>query len=256
MRRVRLFGVALASAVLLAGCHSVETKDRHKKMEDLASIHTQLATNYMRRGQFDVAEQELEAALDLDSSNAAANFAMATLKNTLHRPDQAMAYYVKAVKRAPSDSPMRLEYGAFLCRQGEPKKAIKEIKGVLDTPSWRPNGQAWFRLGECYFVQKDETQAENALREALATNKNMAPALMLLARIKYDQKSYLSARAWVQRYLALGRPNPRILLLGVRTERALGDLKSANHYKGQLLELFPSSPEVRMVDHTGTHRGK
>ncbi len=242
----------MAAALLLAGCNTATMKENHKKTENLVSIHTQLATNYMRRGQFDVAEQELEAALALDDANAEANFAMATLQNTLRKPKKAMTYYRKAVKRAPTDSPMRLEYGAFLCHQGDPEKAVKEIRGVLDTPSYRQNGEAWFRLGECYFLQKDEAQAENALREALARNKNMAPALMLLARIKYDQKNYLSARAWVQRYLALGRPNPRILLLGVRTERALGDMNSANQYKGQLLELFPSSPEVRMVDHTGT----
>lgn len=254
---MRIVRVCLLSVmVALAGCNSVETKERQAKQASRISVHTQLATNYMRRGQFEVAEQELNKALALDSSSAEANFAMAVLQNSLRRYDKAMGYYRKAVRRAPSDSPMRLEYGAFLCRQGETKKALSEIKGVLDTPSYRPNGRAWFRLGECYFLQKEVTQAEKALREALARNKNLAPALMLLARIKYDQKNYLSARAYVQRYLAVDRPDPRILLLGVKTERALGDTTSANHYKGQLLELFPSSPEVRMVETTGTNLGR
>ena len=248
----KLFGLALACMVLaLAGCNTTRLNDSHEKKAERISVHTQLATNYMRRGQYEVAEKELNKALALDSSSAEANFVMATLKNTRHLDDEAARYYRKAAKHAPADSPIRLEYGAFLCRHGEPGKAISQIRGALDTPSYRPNGQAWFRLGECYFVQHDYAQAEKALREALTINKNMAPALMLLARIKYDQENYLSARAYVERYLALGRPNPRVLLLGAKIERALGDMTAADQYKGQLLELYPSSAEVRMIEQSG-----
>ncbi len=248
----KLYAMILVCAALaLSGCNTTRSSERQEQKAQRVEVHTQLATNYMRRGQFVVAEKELEKALALDPGSREANFAMATLKNSQHLDREAARYYRKAAKHAPTDSPIRLEYGAFLCRHGDPGKAIAQIRGVLDTPSYRPNGQAWFRLGECHFVQHDYAQAEKALRQTLSIDKNMAPALMLMARIKYDQKNYLSARAYVERYLALGRPNPRILLLGARTERALGDMKTASQYKGQLLELFPSSAEVRMLEQTG-----
>ena len=72
----------------------------------------------------------------------------------------------------------------------------------------------------------------------------MPDALYELADLSFKQRKYLHARAFVQRYLDVAKPNPQILWLGVRVERQLGDEAAAAGYAKQLKERFPTADET------------
>lgn len=254
MWRKPLTALILAIMLALSACTTVSVPEGEKAPAERAELHTQLAANYMRRGQFEIARQELEEALKIAPRDADANFAMATLLNSQRQPKKAAKYYRDAVRYAPDNGDMRLEYGAFLCRYGDRHEGEEEIAQVLKNPAFANQGQAWFRAGECHFNQGDNVRARDALEKSLRYNKRLPPALMLLALINFEQKNYMKTRAYVQRYLAASSPNPRILYLGMKTEQVLGAKDLALDYKGRLLEQFPDSAEVRMLDRAGNSK--
>ncbi len=66
-----------------------------------------------------------------------------------------------------------------------------------------------------------------------------------MADVSYQMNNYLQARAFLQRYGSVGAWDANSLLLGYRIESKLGDTKSANRYRQELLERFPDSSQAR-----------
>lgn len=65
-----------------------------------------------------------------------------------------------------------------------------------------------------------------------------------MARIAFDKKDYLKARAFLQRYAGSAQHTAETLWLAIRTEDALGNPASVRGYLVQLRERFPDSPET------------
>jgi type IV pilus assembly protein PilF len=55
----------------------------------------------------------------------------------------------------------------------------------------------------------------------------------------------LTARAFLQRYLAITAVSAPVLDLAIRVETQLGDERAATDYMNQLLRDFPDSAEAR-----------
>jgi len=88
-------------------------------------------------------------------------------------------------------------------------------------------------------------QTGKELRSVVYLNPRLEPALLNLAKIKYDDESYLSARAYIERYFAITKPQPAPLLLGYQIELKLNANDVADDYRTQILEQFPSSKEAK-----------
>jgi type IV pilus assembly protein PilF len=65
--------------------------------------------------------------------------------------------------------------------------------------------------------------------------------------LSFDQQNFLQARAYFQRYLAVGAQNPRTLWLGIRIEHALDDRDAVASYALQLKNKYPDSPEYGLL---------
>ena len=70
-------------------------------------------------------------------------------------------------------------------------------------------------------------------------------ALLQMADLEYQQTEYMSARAFLQRYMEVGRTSPATLWLGVRIERGLGNKAQAQHYAQRLKSEYPSAAQTK-----------
>jgi type IV pilus assembly protein PilF len=87
--------------------------------------------------------------------------------------------------------------------------------------------------------------AEKHFRQALAMSPRFAEALFQMADLEYEQKNYLSARAFLERYMEAGRTTPESLWLGVRIERGLGNTAVAYHYAQRLKSEYPNANQTK-----------
>jgi type IV pilus assembly protein PilF len=65
--------------------------------------------------------------------------------------------------------------------------------------------------------------------------------------LKYQAEDYLSARAFLQRYLSANIPSAGILYLGSRIEDLLDNDRGRVEFEDRLIKEFPTSPEARKV---------
>ena len=210
---------------------------------DKALIHAKLARGYLQQEQYAVAKTELDKALRLDRNHSESNYVMALLMLELKQYEEAEGYFAQAVRSNSANSAAAHDYGVFLCRIGQERKALEYFEIAVKNPLFDRSELSYMRAGEC-LARVGDTSAERYLREALKINPNLRPALYRLAQINYDRGQYLSARAYIERYFAITTPKPAALFLAYRIELKNGAHDVAAQYRIKLLDEFPGSTEA------------
>ena len=123
------------------------------------------------------------------------------------------------------------------------------LTSTIDTATWTLNATeqmtlktasdtlevAYANAGNCSLERGDLDKAEVFLRQSLEFDESFATALLSMADVSYLKGLYLRARAFLQRYETVGTLNEDSLFLGYRIESKLGDTKTADRYRTDLL---------------------
>jgi type IV pilus assembly protein PilF len=246
----------LALLALISGCASqgqVREQDTtgelgSEKRESPAKIYVEMGIAYLRDGQSAIALQKLKKAISVDPQNGEAHNVIAIIYERLGKQELAGEHYAKAVQLQPENPFIRNARGSYFCKQGQYKEADAEFASALGNPLYPTPWVAMTNAGLCAERSGDTVKAENYYRRALSANDQYFQALYQMAELSYLQGNYLSARAYLERYNAASDPTAGSLWLGVQIERRLGDIRKVRNYQDQLLEKFPDSPEVLLLN--------
>lgn len=256
MRLERWMGAALALA--LAGCVTTTTEEgslgrvphtsRSQEAQDAARVHTELGQQYMANGDLKTALEKLNRALQFDENYAPAHTVMAVLDERINRPEQAEQHYRRAVQLEPDKGMPNNNLGAFLCRIGKGAEALRYFDTALKDPFYQTPDVALTNKGICQLRMNDLAGAQASLRKALEANPNNGDALLHLAKALYLNNDAFRARAFIQRFDALGQPSADALKLGHDIETRLGNTDAAQTYRRRLQSQFPDSDQAHALD--------
>jgi len=233
-------------AALLAGCVTTETDQSGKgpDLKEAARINTQLGVDYMRKGELDLALEKLEKALKQDPDLAMAHSAVAFVYARKGDNERAEDHYKEALSLNDEDPFTLNNFGVFLCGQGKTEKADKYFMRAIKAKDYATPEAAWANAGVCARRVPDVDKAEADFREALKLNPQFPEALAQMAWLCLQKKDYLRARAFLQRFEAVGRPTAETLWIGAQTERKLGDMMAARSYERRLKTEFPDADQT------------
>lgn len=218
-------------------------------MKQASRDNVSLGIAYLRQGNRDAAMQKVQKAIQEDPDNAFAYSAEALIYNASDEPNKARDAFKIAMRKAPDDPEIENNYAGFLCQRGDPKGSLDYFLKAANNPQYSTPDQAYSNAGLCALLVPDQVLAEQYFRKALQLNPRQPEPLAQLAQMAYEQKKYLTARAFIERFGEL-LPNsrPDVLLLGVNNERALHNPQGAADYAKQLLKLYPTSPQAQQLD--------
>jgi len=239
-------GLVLMS-LLLGACGLLPDTRETMSNAEKAKLNLQMGARYLNMGMLDVAKEKLEAAVRLDSSNPETHNTLAAFYERIKKYEEANDSYQAAMKRDADSFSIKSNYGRFLCEQGQFEKGMALLQQSMESPM---NNRPWFALtnmGICYVKQNNSSRAEEYFRQALQTQPDYSPALQEMQRISYQNQQFMSARAFLERYLSVAKHTPETLWIAFQTERALGNSKVSEEYREQLLSLFPASKEAQQV---------
>ena len=116
MRRFGLGLVSLAGMALLA-CSDDPPKDAD--MRSTTELYVLKGVKYMESGRLDVAQQDLERAVELDDKNAEAHNALGVLFERLNRPEDAEKEYKRVLALDEDNYAAMNNFGRLECSQGK-----------------------------------------------------------------------------------------------------------------------------------------
>jgi type IV pilus assembly protein PilF len=250
MKKSEILLAITAAGLLLTGCVTTTTTtsaDNQADEENAAALNYQLGAQYLRNGNYERARDRLLLSIELDPKNAVAHYTLALVYENLDNMRLATESYEDAIRIAPRDFNVQNAYAVFLCKQRDFDSARKHFDRAIRVPENDNSYITMTNAGVCMMQKPDEALAEQYFRDALQRKGDYGEALIQLSLLKFTTEDYMSARAFLQRFLSTNSPSPGVLLLGVRIEEELGDDRARMDYSNQILREFPESPEARSI---------
>ena len=240
--------VTLLLIIVLASCSSIEKyKNEQAKNERLVETQVQLGVGYFEQGNYEVALEKLEKAIEVKPDYGPAHSAIALVYERMQKYDMADQHYREAIRLSPENGGIYNNYGVFLCNRNRPEEAEKYFLKAVKIPLYNTPELAYENAGACARRVPDTEKAEAYLNKALELNPQLPTALVNMAEIRFEQGSFLSSRGFLQRFESVSSHSAESLWLGIRIERKLGDKNAEANYKKQLQSKFPKSEQFRMM---------
>jgi type IV pilus assembly protein PilF len=241
---------------LLTACaHSTPGSKSEPAETSAAKLNMQLGIAYMQQGNFDVALDKLNKALERDGRLPEAHNAIALLYEGTGRPNLAEQHFQRAIELDANYTLAKLNYAQFLCTHGQPAAGEDRFLAIARNPpvgSTEPASttelaaKAYTGAAVCALAT-DRRRADNYLRQALALKPDAGGALYQMANLYYADGDYLKARAFLQRYHAQAGYTPESLWLGISIEDKLGGSPLRQEYTQILLSKFADSDVARRL---------
>ncbi|MBB6246607.1 type IV pilus biogenesis/stability protein PilW [Rhodanobacter sp. A1T4] len=255
--RVLILGLLLP----LAGCITTHTDSnpigknlpqtsKADQAVEAARVHTELGQRYLANGDVQTALAKLTTALQFDPNYAPAHTVIAVVYERINNLPEAEVHYRKAVALEPTKGDPNNNLGLFLCSTGRYAEANGYFQKAVADPFYQTPDIALTNEGICQLRDHQVVPAEASFRDALARNANNADALFQLAKALYLNNDAFRARAFIQRFDALGAPTAAALKLGYDIESRLGDRDGALTYSTRLQNQFPDSEQARALNTT------
>jgi tetratricopeptide (TPR) repeat protein len=208
-------------------------------------VYNNLAIVHQQQGRHAEAIAECREAIRLDAAYPAPRVVMGGSLLALGRVAEAVTTLEAAVKLRPSERLARAQLARAYERAGRPAAAIEQYRALRDLAPGDPEsayqlGRAYLRLSEWamqrlrdvdpgsariyqalghnYRVQGRPDLAVRAIERAAQTDPKLPEIHLALAQIHVEQKNWASARAEVERELAIVPESAGALALRRRIE--------------------------------------
>jgi type IV pilus assembly protein PilF len=158
---------------------------------------------------------------------------------------KADSHYQRAISLEPDNPEIKNNYAVYQCQKKRFDRGEKLALEAATNPLYKTPEIGYLNAANCARGGGDLQRAEENYRRALAVKPRFSDALYQMAELEYQQKEYMSARAFLERYNEVGRTNPATLWLGVRIERSLGNKAQAQHYAQRLKSEYPSASQTQ-----------
>jgi type IV pilus assembly protein PilF len=250
MNTHKLIVTAMLSLFLSSACVSTTTgsvTNHERDDDDAAELNYQLGARYYRAEKYELARDRLQLAIEIKPKMAVAYTTLALTYEALDNERLAREAYENAVSVAPKDFEVQNAYAVFLCRQQDFDAAHKYFAKAAEHPENDASENTLTNAGVCMMQKPNFEAAEVFFREALDRKPAFGEALLQLCLLKFQQQDYLSARAFLQRFMSVNVTTAGVLYLASRIEEMLDNDRGRTEFEDRLIREFPTSPEARKV---------
>ncbi|HDS1683449.1 TPA: type IV pilus biogenesis/stability protein PilW [Pseudomonas putida] len=240
--------LSILALSLLAGCVSGGASDplaNRQGRTEAGRAYTQLGLGYLQQGLTQHAKVPLGKALALDAGDADAHTALALVFQAEGEPALAEAHFKKALASRPGDTRIRNNYGSFLYAQQRFAEAEQMFRLASADTLYPERSRVYENLGLTALRLDDRDQAQAYLTKALQLDRRQPRALLEMAELSYENRHYVPARDYYDRFSQLSDHNARSLLLGSRLARVFDEQGTLADLGQQLQRLYPGTPEYQ-----------
>jgi len=248
----------VACLLVLSGCAEQPVKSplameppptrQQADVRTRAELRTQLGAGYYELGNFKVALEELQDALQIDPNYGPAHNMLALVYMELREDGLAEQSFQRALRINASDSESNNNYGWFLCQRKRYDEAMKYFDAALRNPLYQTPDKAHVNTGVCQRERGNDAVALQHFQRARELNPRNPIALLNLADMTFRRGLIGQSRELLSDMARTGAPfGPDALWLALRIERSLGNREAEASYELQLRKNFPNARETQAL---------
>lgn len=244
--------LVLSLVVLLSACVTTVDGPFTDKTDKpkAASQYVQLGLAYFQQGQYEVAIQKLEKALEIQPGQHEANAALGLVYKAQNEASVAEDHFRKALRAKPDYTRGRTYYAAFLYQQGRLEEAVEQFEIAAEDVAYPNRAQIYSNIGLVNVRQSKLEEAIDAYRRSLSLRRDQPQVVLALATLYYKTDDMVTASTYYQDYKRSVRARqashtPQSLRLGIDIARSQQDLNDEASLTMLLRSLFPNSSEYQ-----------
>lgn len=246
---------AFAFFLVLGGCASSGGTSASESTADLvtpsdepdarrrARIRLELASNYFEMGQTAVALDEVKQSIASDATYADAYSLRGLIYLRLNDFAQAEESFRRAQALRPGDSNLLHNFGWLLCQQKKYAEADQQFARALNNPGYVARSKTLMARGLCQVGAGHYAEAEQSLIKAYELDAANPVVGYHLSALLLRRNELSRAQFYIRRINNSEFANSESLWLGIKVERALGDIVASRQLADQLRKRFPDSRE-------------
>ena len=240
--------LSVAMVGLLAGCVSSGGSNplsNDKGRDEAREAYVQLGLGYLQQGMTEQAKIPLGKALELNKTDPDTNAALALVFQSEMEPELAEQAFKTALHERPADARILNNYGSFLFEQQRYQEAYGQFQKASADSLYPERSRVYENLGMTSLKLGQREAGRQQLEKALRLNRQQPRALLEMAELSYEDRHYVPARDFYDRFSLLSGQNARSLLLGARLASVFDERTSTANYGQQLQRLYPGTPEYQ-----------
>jgi type IV pilus assembly protein PilF len=222
------------------GVPGVPEQDVRKRAE----IRLQLAASYYQKGQFSIAYEEVQKALQVDSGYADAYGMLGLINMGLGKQGEADSNFQRALQLDGQNPEILNNYGWFLCQTGRERQSIDYFKRAAESQKYATPAMSMQNAGLCMLRLKDMKAAETYLKRSFELDAANPVTKYQLSRLYLNTGQIERARFYYGLLPHGQDAGVEVLWLGVRIAHADGDPRTEKQLASELLRRFPDSKEA------------
>ncbi|MBM3802872.1 MAG: tetratricopeptide repeat protein [Acidimicrobiia bacterium] len=246
-RRVLCWWILGVSALTVFRILTLANSQASNATSISADQHYQRGADLVKRGDWDNAAGEFQAALRLKPEHAEAHCDLGVVLDLIGESQLALQELRLALRYRPRFGLAQFNLASLLKRQGKTREAqeafglAEEFLREASTQGRDSSTEKVLLAGTLWELQRSQ-EAKEILARTLETSPRLASALRLLGRIHFSEKDFPQA---IQAFAACIAAQPRVFddhLWLIKTYRENGDRQAAFRSATRLLEEFSNEP--------------
>ena len=232
----------------LAGCVSSGDSSSmagDKGRSEARQAYVQLGLGYLQQGMTEQAKVPLRKALELDKNDPDTNAALALVFQSEMEYPLAEQAFRTALNGRPGDARILNNYGSFLFERQRYLEASDQFQNAAADNLYPERSRIYENLGITSLKLGQRETGRQQLEKALRLNPRQPRALLEMAEMAYQDKQYVTARDFYDRFSLLSGQNARSLLLGARLASVFDERTPTANHGQQLQRLYPGTPEYQ-----------
>ena len=232
----------------LAGCVSAGDSSPmagDKGRNEARQAYVQLGLGYLQQGMTEQAKVPLRKALELDKIDSDTNAALALVFQAEMEFALAEQAFRTALNGRPADARILNNYGSFLFERQRYQEASVQCQKAAADNLYPERSRIYENLGITSLELGQPEAGRQQLEKALRLNPRQPRALLEMAEMAYQDKQYVTARDFYDRFSLLSGQNARSLLLGARLASVFDERTPTANHGQQLQRLYPGTPEYQ-----------
>ena len=250
---MRFLFFTLCATLIISACVSSETTTTLNNPNGLkvqfdaeaaAQTRIKLALLYLQNKQIQQAKENLDKALEYQPNNANVLGILAYYYQQVNDNNKAEVFYKKSLSADPKNGDTYHNYGTFLCGEERYKEAEQAFLTAIKLPNYTRIAESYQNAAVCEEEAKNVEKAIYYGEYALSYNPNNINLNLFLAKLNITVKKYQAAKLNLITFQHNSKATAESLWQWVRLSYAEGNEASVSKHGGQLIKLFPGTPQV------------
>jgi type IV pilus assembly protein PilF len=226
------------------GSKEIYTNSDEPETRKRASNRLQLAVLYFNDGKTNIALDEVKQAITADPQWFESYNMIGLIYMKMGDFELADQNFQKALAINSESAEIKHNYAVLMCKRNRLNDALKFFEAAIATPNYAQKANSWQEHGMCLLANGRKNEAEISLKKSYSLDSESYQSAYNIASLLYQKNDDAAALLYIRKINNSEQATSSSLWLGMKIHKKLKNYDSVSQLGTQLKKRFPEARET------------